>query len=235
MFRLYGTEETKTVTGYAEPGLFDARAISSRTLKTQRRFYVGVDLGQAQNHSAIAVVERAEVLNPQRDPLTWSFRFDTRFHVRHAERIRQGAPYPEVVEHVKALSRRYPLEATNVTVIVDATGVGAPAVDLLRRGGLGCRVIPVVITAGGSESSDRARYRMSRADLMAGLQAALQKRRVAFAQGARTLPALVEELRSMQVGMSESGYERITGGRHDDLVLALSLAWWRASREAGVD
>jgi hypothetical protein len=203
-------------------------------VKTHPRFYIGVDLGQAQDHSAIAVVERAEVLHPERDPLTWSFRFDTRFHVRHAERIALGAPYPEVAEHVKALTRRYPLEPKNVTVIVDATGVGAPVVDLLRRGGLGCRVIPVVITAGERESSDGVRYRVPKADLMAGLQVALQKRRVAFAQGVRALPTLVEELRSMQVRVSESGYERITGRRHDDMVLALSLAWWRASREAGV-
>jgi hypothetical protein len=42
----------------------------------------------------------------------------------------------------------------------------------------------------------------------------------------------VEELASLQVRRSEDGYERI-GGARDDLALALALAWWRASREAG--
>lgn len=132
----------------SNPALFEGRTLSAKLLRTHPRFYVGVDVGQAQDHSAIAVVERAEVLNPVRDPLTWSFHFDSRFHVRHAERIALGSPYPEVVAHVKELSRRYPLEPKNVTIIVDATGVGAPVVDLLRRGGLGCRVMPVVITGG---------------------------------------------------------------------------------------
>jgi hypothetical protein len=203
-------------------------------LRTHPRYYIGLDLGQAQDHSAIAVVERAEVLHPDRDPLTWSFRFDSRFHLRHAERIELGSPYPEVVEHVKQLSRRFPLEPKNVTIVVDATGVGAPVVDLLRRGGLGCPVVPVVITGGDMETSDGVRYRVPKRDLMAGLQVAMQKRRLVAAQGLRSLPALLEELRSMQVKISEGGTERISGRRHDDLVLALSLAWWRASREAGV-
>lgn len=69
---------------------------------------------------------------------------------------------------------------------------------------------------------------------MAGLQVALQKRRLGFARGVKALPALVDELRSMQVKVSADGHERMMGRRHDDLVLALSLAWWRASREAGV-
>jgi hypothetical protein len=222
------------MTTVCRPDLYDGRTLSTKVLRTQPRFYMGVDLGQAQDHSAIAVVERAEVLNPVRDPLTWSFQFDSRFHVRHVERIELGAPYPEVVERVKQLSRRQPLEAKNVTIVVDATGVGAPVVDLLRRGGLGCRVIPVVITGGDMESSDGVRYRVPKVDLMAGLQVALQKRRLMAARGLRALPALLEELRSMEVRVSESGHERITGRRHDDLVLALSLAWWRASREAGV-
>lgn len=146
-------------------GLFEGRTLSARLLKTQPRFYMGVDLGQAQDHSAIAVVERAEILNPQRDPLTWSFHFDSRFHLRHAERIALGSPYPEVVAHVKELSRRYPLEPKNVTIVVDATGVGAPVVDMMRRGGLGCRVIPVVITGGDMESSDGVRYRVPKVDV----------------------------------------------------------------------
>jgi hypothetical protein len=89
------------MTSVCGPNLYDGRTLSTKLLRTHPRSYVGVDLGQAQDHSAIAVVERAEALNPVRDPLTWSFPFDSRFHVRHVERIELGAPYPEVVEHVK--------------------------------------------------------------------------------------------------------------------------------------
>jgi hypothetical protein len=48
----------------------------------------------------------------------------------------------------------------NVKVVVDATGVGAPVVDLLKQAGLGCQVIPVVITGADMESSDGVRYRV---------------------------------------------------------------------------
>ncbi len=209
--------------------VYSERSIRQNLLKSAARFYVGLDLGQAQDYSAVAVVERAELLFPERDPITYSFRAETRYTVRHAERIRLGLPYPEVVEHVRQLVRRSPL-GKNVKVVVDGTGVGAPVVDLLRRGRLGCRVVPVVITAGETESSDGVRYRVPKRDLMTGLQVAFQRRRLGLAHGLPLLPELREELRSMRVRVSADGFERYAGRRHDDLVLALALAWWWASR-----
>ena len=210
--------------------VYSERSIRQNLLKSAARFYVGLDLGQAQDYSAVAVVERAELLFPDRDPITYSFRAETRYTVRHAERIRLGLPYPEVVEHVRQLVRRSPL-GKNVKVVVDATGVGAPVVDLLKQAGLGCQVIPVVITGADMESSDGVRYRVPKRDLMTGLQVAFQRRRLGLASGLRALEAMREELRSMRVRMTPDGYERMSGTR-DDLVLALALAWWRASREA---
>jgi hypothetical protein len=117
-----------------------------------------------------------------------------------------------VVEHVKQLSRRHPLQAMNATILVDATGVGAPVADLLRRGGPGCRVIPVMIPGGDLGSSDVVRDRVPKVDLLAGLQVALQRRGLMTERGLRALPALLEELRSIEVRVSESGYGRIPGG-----------------------
>lgn len=210
--------------------LYEGPALRARMLEEKPRYYCGIDLGQAQDHTAIAVVERARVVRPERDPVTWSFARETFWHVRYAERIPLGAPYPDIVEHVRGLVKRAPL-AGQVTVIVDGTGVGAPVVELLRRGGLGCRVIPVVITGGDTESNDGVRFRVPKRDLMAGLQVAFHRRRLGLAQGLGVLPELREELRSMRVRVSRDGFERYSGRRQDDLVLALALAWWRASRE----
>ena len=207
------------------------RAIRQNLLKSAARFYVGVDLGQAQDHSAIVVVERAELVFPERNPVTYSFLSDTRLTVRHAERIALGSPYPEVVQRVRDLVRA-PSMSKHVKVVVDATGVGAPVVDFLKRSGLGCQVVPVVITGADLESSEGDRYRVPKRDLMAGLQVAFQRRRLGLASGLRAMEALREELRSMRVRMTADGDERMSG-RRDDLVLALALAWWRASREAG--
>jgi hypothetical protein len=64
---------------------------------------------------------------------------------------------------------------------------------------------------------------------MAGLQVAFQKRRLGLASGLRALEALREELRSIRVRVSADGYERYAGRGHDDLVMALALAWWRST------
>jgi hypothetical protein len=76
------------------------------------------------------------------------------------------------------------------------------------------------------------KYRVPKRDLMAGLQVAFQKRRLRLAEGLWALRELQEELRSMRLRVSADGFERYGGRGHDDLVLALALAWWRASREA---
>src|SRR4051794_16024090 len=133
--------------------LYEGGQLRTAALRTHARYYLGVDLGQAQDYTALAVIERAEVRSYERDPLTWSFQTESRFQVRYAKRVALGSPYPEVVGQVKALVNRDPLKGF-VQVIVDATGVGAPVVDLLRKGGLGCPVVPVVITSGDGESSD---------------------------------------------------------------------------------
>jgi hypothetical protein len=56
-------------------------------------FYVGLDLGQAQDPTAICVVEKTE--ETDKAPL----------HVRHLERPELGTYYPDIVERVKELVR----------------------------------------------------------------------------------------------------------------------------------
>ena len=209
--------------------VYDGTRLRPTMLKEHPRYYVGVDLGQAQDYTAIVVVERAELILPERDPITWSFRTETTCHVRHAERVPLESPYPEVAARVKALVEREPITG-QATVVVDATGVGAPVVDLLRGEGLGRQVIPVVITGGDTESNDGGRFRVPKRDLIAGLQVAFQKRRIGLAEGLSAMRELQEELRSMRVRVSANGYERYAGRGHDDLVMALALAWWRAAR-----
>jgi hypothetical protein len=109
-------------------------------------FLVGVDLGKRRDPTAIAVVERVEVAG-EWDAFQAAYRQRVEYRVRHVERIRLGTPYPDVVERVKQVVGWREL-AGRSTVIVDATGVGAPVVDMLRRAGLGCLMAPVLITGG---------------------------------------------------------------------------------------
>ena len=38
-----------------------------------REYFIGVDLGQVRDHTAIAVVERTDIRLPERDRVTWEF------------------------------------------------------------------------------------------------------------------------------------------------------------------
>src|SRR5271166_5640011 len=111
-------------------------------------FYIGVDLGQKQDYTAIAVVEkedsrlvnRPRVYDAQRPVAPNLF-------VRRLERIPLGTPYPRIVERIRAITHEPPL-AGRCALVVDATGLGAPVVDMLREPGAGCDITAVTITGG---------------------------------------------------------------------------------------
>ena len=203
-------------------------------LTAQPRYFVGLDLGKAQDHTALAVIERAEQL--RRDArLSVSYDFPRRIlhSVRHLERVPLMTPYPDIVELVRGVVRSAELER-NTTLVVDATGVGAPVVDLLKRAGLRCMICPVMITGGDTESGDGTVWRVPKRVLMVGLQVAFQKRWLAVADCGEATGLFVKELLATRVRVSASGHDRwgaATG--HDDLVMAAALAWWRMRRTWG--
>ena len=178
------------------------------------RFIVGLDLGQAQDFTALAVVECV----------------GEDYHVRHLERLRLGTPYPAIVEHVFGLLAREPLRG-NSALVVDATGVGAPVVDLLRKAGL--RPIAVSITSGDKVTHEANTWRVPKRDLLAALQVLLQSGKV---KGAESLPearTLVQELLAFKVKITDAAHDTYgvwREGQHDDLVLAAALATWWAQR-----
>lgn len=160
--------------------------------------YVGVDLGQARDHSAFAVVSRA-------DYPSWVGRGDQRgpYLVRHVGRAPLGTPYPRVVEGVRRMVA-HPQMDGQVVVVVDATGVGAPVVDMLRRAGLGCEVCAVTITGGGRESHAGPAWNVPKTDLMAGLRVLLETGELKIARELRETAVLVRELMDVQVSLSHS-------------------------------
>ena len=110
--------------------------------------------------------------------------------------------------------------------------------ELLRSAGLGCGVTAVTITGGEKESGSGAAWNVPKRDLIAGVQLALEKGDLRIARHMTEAGALVRELVDVRVtaGM-RTGKVRIGAdgtGQHDDLVIALALACWRARwRENG--
>jgi phage FluMu gp28-like protein len=181
------------------------------------RFYVGVDLGQKRDHTAIAVVERRE-----------------RLLVRHVERVALGTPYPLVAAHLREMVSRPELRG-RCALAVDGTGLGGPVVDMLRGARLGCEITAVTISGGERErKSGSLAVSVPKRDLIAGIQVALEKGDLRIARSLKELGPLVRELVDVRV-TSGAGMGRVRigadgCGEHDDLVIALALACWRAKR-----
>jgi hypothetical protein len=180
-------------------------------------YFLGLDLGQKRDPAALAVVEKT----PQLELV-----------VRYVERAPLGTPYPLVVDWVRRVVTNRQI-AGRCELAVDATGVGAPVVEMLRAAGLGCEIAAVTMTGGERETQSGQAWNVPKRDLMAGLQVALENRDLTIAGGIRELEALVRELVDVQVRTRNSGYARIGAdgeGEHDDLVIAVALGVWKAKK-----
>ncbi|MDE3194901.1 MAG: hypothetical protein KGN84_01040 [Acidobacteriota bacterium] len=182
-------------------------------------FHVGLDLGQRNDPAAIAIIER--VAAPRAG-----------MRLRYVERAPLGTPYPQVVEWVRKIVRTEPLES-RCDLAVDATGVGGPVVDLLKRADLNCDVLAVTITGGDAEGQTASGHSVPKLDLMTGLQVALENGDLVIARAIRDREALIRELIDVQARRRASGRLRIGAdgeGQHDDLVIAVALALWVAKK-----
>ena len=153
--------------------------------------YLGVDLGQKQDPTALALVRRIEYRDPYGGP-----RFDG-LGVVGLERVPLGTPYPVVVERLRRLTHRLDLIG-RVKVVVDATGVGSPVVESMRQVGLGAEVTSVTITGGASETHKGLDYHVPKQDLMMGLQLLLEKGELRISRKVQEAGALVKELVNMR-------------------------------------
>lgn len=121
-------------------------------------------------------------------------------------------------------------------VVVDATGVGVAALDLLKQAQIGRPLVPVVITGGEREAVVDGIWRVPKRDLIIGLQLMFESGEVKIAERLAAGPRLVDELMSMRVRVSLAGREEYAAwreGTHDDLVLTLALACWQAKKAPG--
>ena len=197
-------------------------------------YVIGVDLGQASDYTAIAVLERHAPHEEHRQEAT--------YHVRHLDRLPLGTPYPQQVErvtqvlkHVRhaqelAASQAWPRAALGGTyLVVDQTGVGRPVVDMLRQAGHQ-DLHAVTITAGDTMTRDRRDYRVPKRIISASLQVLLQTQRLAIAAALPHAETLTREMLAFKVTISATGHDSFGNdwreNPHDDMVLAVALAAW---------
>lgn len=185
-------------------------------------FFVGLDLGQAHDSTALCVVEKRSMPG---EP--------DRFGIRHLQTW-LGEPYPALVDHVVRILARPPLDLAR-SLIIDRTGVGRPVYDLFRQAGLDCGVVGVTITAADQAHSDGGAHWVPKRDLVSVAQVLLMERRLEIAAGLPDAERLATELRDFRVSISAAGHDSYSAreGKHDDILLASCLALWGAQRNLG--
>jgi hypothetical protein len=189
-------------------------------------FLLGLDLGQARDYSALAVVERAREPHPD-----GGGRLVSRYAVRHLRRWPLGTSYTAVADDLAGLVRRPPLDGP--VLVVDQTGVGRAVVDCLAERRLAAALERVVLTGGrrASRSADGA-WHVPKGELVGCLRALLASRRLRVA-AVPERAALVRELLAFRVKITAAANETFAAGRerdHDDLVVAAALATWWGER-----
>ena len=186
------------------------------------RLFIGVDLAQTVDYTAIAIVEQHGRAG------------EAVYQVRHLERVERNTPYPMIVKRVADLARQ-PAVVDRATLVVDATGVGRPVVDLLRAELLTAPLLAVTITAGDAVSSEGRSWHVPKRDLVAAIQVLLQTERLKVAPALPAAELLTRELSAFEVKLSASGHDTYNAraGEHDDLVLAVALTVWAGERGIG--
>ena len=183
-------------------------------------FIVGLDLGQVNDHTALAILERPRIRRTT-DPATV-------YAVRYLMRFPLGTSYPSIVTGVKEILQRPPLDRAPVFLAVDATGCGRPVCDLLRP--IFPSMAAISITGGEQASAGPAGWNVPKRTLAGIVQILLQTRRLLIAQGLPEAAQLKHELQNFKVKINiATGNESFEAWRekdHDDLVLAVAIAAW---------
>ena len=202
-------------------------------------FFFGLDLGQAADYTALAILERIPPAAPAA-PLGWTpYKIRaveaepepqrTRYELRHLERVRLGTSYPAIVQYAARLLTTAPLQDA-ATLIVDYTGGGRPTFDMFVAAGLA--PVGITITGGDAVVRDGAVYRVPKRDLISALVVLFQSDRLKIARRLPAADALVHELvnfrRSVSLKTGHDSYEAWRESDHDDLVLATAMAAWYA-------
>jgi hypothetical protein len=194
--------------------------------------FMGLDLGQAQDYTALSIVEvhptKKEYRASDYDPIRAIEGLPLSFDVRHTQRYTLGTSYPSIVEDVVGKIKQ--LEGT--VLAIDHTGVGRPVFDLFERAGL--QPIGITITGGDAVYTEGRQWKVPKRDVVGVLQVAIQGERLKIAKELEYATTLTNELLNFRVKINlktaHDSYEAWREGVHDDLVLSLVLALFTATR-----
>lgn len=185
--------------------------------------FVGLDLGQVNDPSALVVLEQATSEEAE---------LPHYYNVRHLERLPLHTKYPAIVEIVQGIMAAPQL--LGAMLIVDGTGVGRPVVDMFTAAGM--KLIAISITSGGQPHQvDETWWNVPKRDLVSTLQVLLQADRIRFGNRLAAAEAMKEEFKNFQVKITTAAndvYGAWREGTNDDLILGAAIAAWAGDNVA---
>lgn len=179
-------------------------------------FFLALDLGLRRDPSAVAVVERVARDLKRYDPVRMCQMMERVYVLREVRRFPLETPYVEIPVAVRRVMQGLTAGVTR-TLTVDATGVGAPVVELLKKADLGAQLKPVVITGGEAVGKLPHAATVPRRALLENLRILMETRALRLPVGV----ANVEDLRRELLGLGRKGSRE-----RDDMVFALALGCW---------
>ena len=155
----------------------------------------------------------------RRNPTTFDLELRLRFVLRHVESFPLGTHYFDIVRRIRNLVHGAgPLK----TLVVDASGVGAPIVEAFRAVRLQASLIPITITGSGHPHPDpHGGYLVPRRDLISNLRILMERGLLRIPPAIHGKEALIGELINLKDHQ---------GSHHDDLAISLTLAAWQSTR-----
>ncbi len=194
-------------------------------------FIVGASLGTGMQPTAIAVIEQEVLKGSRWLPETGALR------LKYLDRVPLEASYPEIVTRISTL-----LEAPEIKdgetcgtpdVILDVTGSGKAIIELFKRAEIKA-VLVKIVGAGAEEDEHEANdWRVPKVELVGALRVVYEAERLKMAKGLDLVKTLVRELGEFKMRpprIDPKDPESWREGQFDDLVFAVALAVWRASR-----
>jgi hypothetical protein len=216
-------------------------------------YVVSCDLGQANDYTAIVVLEVAvwcgsgwgddvfydgepgwispgDLVPDQRRQLRARAQELGRpgkpiLDVRHVDRVNHE-PYPRIIDRIQGLLAQPALAGAETALVVDYGGVGRPIYDEMRHRGL--RPLAVTATSGARVNATGEGWNTPKREIVSAAQLALHQGRLRLSDALPDTPTLVRELKGYRVTLTETAHDAYAGrsGVHDDLVMATAQGVW---------
>ena len=194
-------------------------------------FIIGASLGTSFQPTAIAVLEQKVLKNRNRIAETGAL------WLRYLDRLSLDVNYPDTVAQISKLLETPEIKdgerCGKTDVLLDLTGSGRAIVELFERDDIDPICVRIVGAGTLEERDQNGQWRIPKVELVGGLRVLYEAGRLKMAEDLPLIPTFLDEFRNFQMRpprIDPNDPEAWREGQSDDLIFAVALAAWRASR-----